>query len=106
MKKIYSLLIVLLLVPYAFASVTVTGKVTSQTDGEPVIGASVMEKGTSNGTITDFDGNYSITVADKATLVFSYVGMTTQEQRVTGSTLNIKFKEDAIAMDEVVVTAI
>ena len=105
MKKIYSLLIVLLLVPYAFASVTVTGKVTSQTDGEPVIGASVMEKGTSNGTITDFDGNYSITVADKATLVFSYVGMTTQEQRVTGPTLNIKLKEDAIAMDEVVVTA-
>ncbi|MBR1809430.1 MAG: SusC/RagA family TonB-linked outer membrane protein [Paludibacteraceae bacterium] len=105
MKKIYSLLLVLLLVPYAWAAVTVTGKVTSQADGEPVIGASVIEKGTSNGTITDFDGNYSITVADKATLVFSYVGMTTQELRVTGSEMNVKLKDDAIAMEEVVVTA-
>lgn len=105
MKKLYSLMIVMLLVPQVWASITVTGKVTSATDGEPVIGASVMEKGTQNGTITDYDGNYSLTVDDKATLVFSYVGMTSQEQRVTGSVMNMKLKDDAIAMDEVVVTA-
>lgn len=105
MKKIYLLLIVMMCMPMAWASVTVTGKVSSAADGEPVIGASVVEKGTSNGTITDFDGNYTITVADKATLVYSYVGMTTVEQRVSGSTMNVKLKDDAIAMEEVVVTA-
>ncbi|MBQ9704730.1 MAG: SusC/RagA family TonB-linked outer membrane protein [Paludibacteraceae bacterium] len=105
MKKLYPLLIALMLVPGAWASVTVTGKVTAAADGEPVIGASVVEKGTSNGTITDFEGNYSITVADKATLVFSYVGMTTLEQRIAGPTMNVRLKDDAIAMEEVVVTA-
>ena len=62
---------------------TVTGKVTDVT-GEPVIGASVMEKGTSNGTVTDLDGNFSLVVADGKTLVISYIGMQSQEIVVKG----------------------
>lgn len=88
-----------------FAAVNVSGTVVSGEDGEPVIGASVLEKGTSNGTITDFDGNYSLTVGDKATLVFSYVGMATQEVKVTGTKHNVTLQSEAIAMKEVVVTA-
>lgn len=89
----------------SWADITVTGVVTSEEDGQPVIGASVLEKGTSNGTITDFDGNYQLKVADKAVLVISYVGMKTQEVKVTGMKHDVKLLSDAIAMDEVVVTA-
>ncbi len=88
-----------------WASINVHGVVVSQDDGEPVIGASILEKGTNNGTITDFDGKFELTVADKATLIVSYVGMTTLEQKVTGSAMKITLKSDAIAMEEVVVTA-
>ena len=87
------------------ASVTVTGTVISAEDGLPVIGASVLEKGTSNGTITDFDGMYELTVADGAVLVFSYVGLTPQELKVSGPVMNVTLQGDAIAMEEVVVTA-
>ncbi len=85
-------------------NVTVKGTVTDKT-GETVIGASVVEKGnTSNGTITDIDGNYTLSVPSKATLVFSYVGMTTQEAAVKGQTvINIVMSEDSQALEEVVV---
>ena len=67
-------------------NVTVTGTVTDKT-GETVIGASVVQKGnTSNGTITDIDGNFSLSVPANATLVFSYVGMTPQEIALKGKT--------------------
>ena len=73
--------------------------------GETVIGASVVEKGnTSNGTITDIDGNYTISVPANATIVFSYVGMTTQEASVKGKTqIDIVMEDDAQALEEVVV---
>ena len=87
------------------ASVTVRGVVISTEDGLPVIGASILEKGTSNGTITDFDGMYELTVQDDATLVVSYVGLATQELKVTGPQLDVRLSADAIAMEEVVVTA-
>ena len=59
-----------------YAQEAITGNVVDQT-GEPVIGATVMEKGTSNGTVTDFDGNFSLKVAAGKTLVFSYIGYQT-----------------------------
>ena len=65
--------------------VTVTGKVTAKEDGLPIIGASVMEKGNSNGTVTNFDGVYSLSVSNGATLVFSYVGMEKTERKLSGS---------------------
>ncbi len=83
-------------------SQNVTGVVTDDS-GEPLIGASVMEKGTSSGTITDIDGSYSLNVTDMAgTLIFSYVGYTTQEIAIDGrSTANVTLSEGN-ALDEIV----
>ncbi len=105
MKKLISLLSLTLAAQLMFASITVTGVVTSADDTFPVIGASIMEKGTTNGTITDFDGIYTLTVSDNATLVVSYVGMKTQEIKVTGPKHDVVLQSDAIAVEEVVVTA-
>lgn len=105
MKKILFVLTCLFCSAAMMASITVTGTVMSAEDGLPVIGASVLEKGTSNGTITDFDGIYELTVDDKAVLVFSYVGLTSQELKVSGSKMDVTLQSDAIAMEEVVVTA-
>ncbi|MCR5680637.1 MAG: carboxypeptidase-like regulatory domain-containing protein, partial [Prevotella sp.] len=73
--------------------------------GEPVIGASVVVKGTSNGTITDYDGKYTIASTPQgATLVFSYVGYRTQNIAVAGkSQINVTLEEDKQMLDEVVV---
>lgn len=85
---------------------TVTGTVTDN-NGSPLPGTNVVEKGTSNGTSTDFDGNYSINVSDGATLVFSSLGYATQEIAVNGrSTINTSMEEDASQLDEIVVTAL
>ena len=98
------LLVTLISLSVSAQNVTVKGTVTDKT-GETVIGASVVEKGNpSNGTITDIDGNYTLSVPSKATLVFSYVGMTTQEAAVKGQTvINIVMSEDSQALEEVVV---
>ena len=64
----------LLSVALAHAQVTATGVVIDATTGEPIIGASVLEEGTTNGTITDFDGNFSLSVGKNAKVVISYVG--------------------------------
>ncbi|MDP5061563.1 MAG: TonB-dependent receptor [Maribacter sp.] len=83
---------------------TITGTVLDDT-GQPLPGANVVEKGTTNGTQTDFDGNYSLNVSDGATLVFSYIGFKSTQIAVNGqSTVNATLAEDAAALDEVVVT--
>lgn len=83
---------------------TVTGTVTDS-DGTPLPGASVVEQGTTNGTQTDFDGNYTIDVASGATLMISYIGYSTQLISVDGrSTINVTMADDASQLDEVVVT--
>jgi TonB-linked SusC/RagA family outer membrane protein len=85
------------------AQVKVTGVVKDDT-GQGVIGASVMEKGTTNGAVTDLDGNYVITVKQGATLVFSSIGYATQEIAVGDRTvIDVLLKEDAEFLDEVVV---
>ena len=85
-----------------FAQNRVMGTVTD--DIGPVIGASVMEKGTQNGAVTDLDGNYVITVKPGATLVFSSIGYATQEIEVGNqSRINVLLKEDTEFLDEVVV---
>lgn len=72
--------------------------------GEPIIGASVLEKGTTTGTITDFDGNFSLSVSSQGTLVISYIGYLSQEIPVSGkSSFIVTLKEDAQTLDEVVV---
>mgnify|MGYP001219974607 CR=1 FL=1 len=81
----------------------ITGRVVD-TKGEAAIGASILEKGTTNGTITDFDGNFKLTVGPKAVLQISYIGYNSQEVAVKGQhTLNITLKEDVESLDEVVV---
>ncbi|MBS0010726.1 MAG: TonB-dependent receptor plug domain-containing protein, partial [Bacteroidales bacterium] len=88
-------------------NITVTGNVTSAEDGLPVPGVTVIEKGTSNGTTTGLDGNYSLTVASDATLVFSFIGMETTEVNVAGRTrVDVVMNVDVMAMEEVVVTAL
>lgn len=73
-------------------------------NGEPIIGATVMEGGTTNGTITDFDGNFVLEVADGAELDISYIGYQTQKLRAqSGKLLAVTLKEDAEILDEVVV---
>jgi len=84
----------------------VNGTVSS--DEMPLPGAAVVVKGTTHGTQTDFDGNYTLTAKEGDILVFSFIGYTTQERKVTGGaknlTINIKLKEETNALDEVVVT--
>lgn len=90
--------------PALAQNITVTGTV-YEPEGEPAIGASVEVKGTpGKGVATDFDGNYKISVAPDAVLVFSYVGCDTQEIPVEGRTeINVNLKTNAVAMNELVV---
>lgn len=83
--------------------IKVTGKVVDVTS-EPIIGASVVVKGTTNGTVTDFDGNFILNVQKGNVLHISYVGFISQDIRVTGSQpINVILKEDTETLDEVVV---
>lgn len=105
MKKLIVLLHFILSVTILFAQtpVTVTGKVTDQ-NNESVPGVSVTVKGTTQGTITDLDGNYTITAAPDAVLVFSFIGLTTQEIDVNNrTTINVQMGEQSFDVDEVVV---
>lgn len=85
----------------AFASITVKGQVTSAEDGLGMPGASIVVKGTTTGTITDFDGNYEIEVDNGATLVFSFMGYKSQEHKAVPH-LSVTLQSDAIMMQEVV----
>lgn len=83
--------------------ITVNGTVIEK-NGDPVIGATVMEKGTANGTSTDIDGNFVLKVDPKATLIVSYVGYDTQEIKVNGRTrIDVTIQENDQLLDEVVV---
>lgn len=97
-------LLLLLCVPFAMAQsqVRVTGQVIDNL-GMPMIGVSILEKGTSNGVVTDIDGNYSLNATEGGTLVFSYVGYVTQEHPVAAGTLNITMTEDTETLEELVV---
>lgn len=85
------------------APIKVTGTVTSATDGEPLIGASVFVLGTKTGASTDIDGNYAINAEVGQTLRFSYVGMNNREIKVTGPRLDVALSENSSVLDEVVV---
>ncbi|MGA8855278.1 MAG: TonB-dependent receptor [Christiangramia sp.] len=101
-----STLILLFMLPMSFfAQNTVSGTVTESSTGLPIPGANVIVQGTTNGTITDFDGNYSIdNVSENDVLSFSFLGFATQEIPYTGqSSINVKLEEDQAALDEVVV---
>ena len=86
----------------AFAQNQVRGVVTDPT-GEPLIGVNVLEKGTTNGTVTDIDGKYTVNVPKGKTLVFSFIGFVTQEIKVNSNVVNVTLKDDTETLDEVVV---
>ncbi|TAJ12398.1 SusC/RagA family TonB-linked outer membrane protein [Marinilabiliaceae bacterium JC017] len=87
---------------------TITGKVTSSEDGEPIPGVSVVVRGTTIGTITRVDGMYSLSVPEDATnLLFSFVGMITQDITIQGrSVINVVMDPETIGVEEVIVTAL
>ena len=86
----------------AFAQTEASGTIVDNI-GEPIIGATVMEKGTSNGTVTDIDGNFHLKTASGATLVISYIGFATQELPAAAG-MNITMTDDTNELNEVVVT--
>ena len=89
----------------ASAQKTISG-IVNDSDGLPLPGASVVEKGTSNGVTSDFDGNYSIDVSEGSILVFSFVGYTSQEITVgSDDTINVSL-ESGTELEEVVLTAL
>lgn len=102
LRNIFLFLLMLISTTSAFAQNKITGVVTD-TNGEPVIGASVMVKGTTNGTITDFDGNFTLNTTS-GTLVITYIGYKKEEVTMSGKTFfRIILKEDTELLDEVVV---
>ncbi|WP_273275305.1 SusC/RagA family TonB-linked outer membrane protein [Maribacter polysiphoniae] len=105
MKKIKQcLLLAVFMIPIGiFAQTTVNGTVTDQVTGGPLPGVSIIVVGTSTGTTTDFDGNYTLTVNDGAVLQFSYIGYKTVDIPVTGPNLDLVMEEDRAQLDEVVV---
>ncbi len=87
-----------------FAQQTVSGKVTDSEEGSGIPGVNILEKGTTNGTATDFNGNFTLNVGADATLVFSFIGYRTQEVAVgSQSTVNVALELDVTALSEVVV---
>jgi TonB-linked SusC/RagA family outer membrane protein len=106
MKKKYTLL-VLLAAFVQVAMAQLTGVVKDEKDNTPMIGVSVLVKGTSNGTITDTEGKFSLNAAQGQVIQFSFVGYATQEITVGDqTTISVLMKEDATALNEVVVTAL
>ncbi|WP_438964817.1 TonB-dependent receptor plug domain-containing protein, partial [Winogradskyella sp.] len=102
------LTIFLLILPLTVMSqqITIKGMVIDEETKQPLPAVSVLIKGTTTGTSTDFDGNYQLTANSGDVLVFSYLGMKTQERKVTSSTtLNVALKLDATALDEVTISA-
>jgi len=102
-RKCLTVLLVFGFVPI-FAQQAVSGKVTSSDDGTSVPGVNVLEKGTTNGTVSDGDGNFKMEVGQNAILVFSFVGYKTQEiQAGTRQIVNVVLQPDVTALSEVVV---
>src|SRR5687768_12882540 len=111
MKKI---LLLCLTAVFAFASnaiqaqdLTVSGKITSSEDGSPLPGVNVVVKGTTTGSVSDASGSYTITAPSTGTLVFTFIGLTTQEVPVNNrTTVDVVMSQDVQQLSEVVVTAL
>ncbi|RAK22770.1 TonB-linked SusC/RagA family outer membrane protein [Flavobacterium aquaticum] len=104
-KLLLTFLALLLSQQFFAQAKSVTGTIIDE-GGVPLAGVTIIEKGTKNGTQSDFDGNYEIKVNDGAVLVFSFIGMLPQEVVVSSSKINITMKEDVTELESVVVTAL
>ncbi len=108
MKSLFTLTVLFMGVGIVMAQeVKISGTITSSEDGAPLPGVSVVQQGTTNGTVTDFDGNYSIAVPQGSIVVFSFIGMETHEMTADGAkTYNVVLDPETTGLDEVVVTAL
>ena len=108
-KWLFSLIIGWMSCGIAYGQTIVKGNIASE-DGEPLIGATVTVKNSTDGTVTDIDGNYSLktkkTLTKKDLLVFSYVGYKTLQKNYSGNTMNVKLAEESQQLNDVVVTAL
>ncbi|GAB4050834.1 SusC/RagA family TonB-linked outer membrane protein [Spirosoma litoris] len=106
-KDLLRLIIMLLIVSTPALAQSISGRVTTGADGQPLPGVSIVVKGSTSGTITDADGKYTIATAKNKTLVFSFIGYKTKEVAIEGkSSVDVTLDEDASVIDEVVVTAL
>ncbi len=104
--KNYLTLLVVLLIQTAFAQQRTVNGTVSDNNGLPLPGVGVVIKGTTTGTQTDLDGKFSLSAAPTDVLVFSFIGMKTQEVTATSTILNVKLADDAVELEGVVVTAL
>ncbi|SHL03481.1 SusC/RagA family TonB-linked outer membrane protein [Flavobacterium chilense] len=105
MKKLFLISLLVLFIQATFGQTkTITGTVKNKADGFPIPGVSVLIQGTSNGTTTDFDGNFSISIAPGRSLTFSYMGFETQTIKIEGQQkLTVNLAESTSKLDEVVI---
>lgn len=104
--RLLRLIILLLIIGTPAFAQSITGRVTTATDGQPLPGVSILVKGTTSGSTTDADGKFSVPARGNGVLVFSYIGYKTKEVAVNNqSVLNLTLDEDATLIDEVVVAA-
>src|ERR1035437_9396466 len=104
-RKIIFLSVLLLFGVYlvsAQQNLSVSGVVTDASDGSPLVGVSVMLKGTTSGTITDLNGKYSLNASKGSTIIFTFIGMEKQEIVVQTNVINVKLQSDSRLLDEVV----
>ncbi|MGP1622431.1 SusC/RagA family TonB-linked outer membrane protein [Bacteroides heparinolyticus] len=103
-RLVVSVAFLLMCIPFMLAQghIKVTGRITDELN-EPMIGVSVLEKGTTNGVITDMDGNYALSVREGAIIIYSYIGYITQEKKAVAGVMDITLKEDSKTLEEVVV---
>lgn len=104
--NVFLTLFMVLLAQITFAQERVVNGVVKDASGLPLPGANVIVKGTNKGTQTDFDGKYSIKASSGDVLVFSFVGMKTQEASASSTTVNIQLKDNSVELEGVVVTAL
>ena len=91
-------------IPLVAQNINISGKVTDIANSEPLIGVSIVIKGSTIGTITDIEGRYNLSAPTNSTLIFSYIGFTTQEVSVKNrKDLNVKLANNAQRLDEIVV---
>ena len=105
MKKVFIFFLSAVFSLSAFAQISVSGTVIDADNSEPLIGVSIIEQGTTNGVVTDLDGNFSLTVSTNAVLQLSYVGYKTEDVKI-GKNHNlgtIELKPEAVGLQDVTV---
>ena len=100
---VFSIVFLLLTASVFAQQIEVSGTVVDADDGLPLPGVTVLEKGTTNGTVTDFDGKYKISVAEAATLVFSFVGYESQEIAATPGRIDVNLAIKSAMLEELIV---